>query len=101
MSWVINNLCAYKSVGNTAGVSVLNNRWFASIVVRFKLCQQEMIRNAYRYVHGVINSSQHLHHELRVQQHAIARFPPKLLLLPGEATYTQPEGGTHTVILVS
>lgn len=44
----------------------------------------------------MINSSQHLHHELRVQQHAVARLPPKLLLLPGEATYTQPEEGINT-----
>lgn len=43
----------------------------------------------------MINGSQHLHHELRVQQHAVARFPPKLLLLPGETTHTQPEEGTH------
>lgn len=53
-----------------------------------------------RYLHGVIDSSQHLHHELRVQQHTVARFPPKLLLLPGEATYTQPEQGRHTYTVI-
>lgn len=45
-------------------------------------------------VHGVVDSSQHLHHKLGVQQHAVTRFPPELLLLPGEATHTQPEGET-------
>lgn len=50
----------------------------------------------WRNIHGVIDGSQHLHHELRVQQHTVTRFPPELLLLPGEATYTQPEEGTHT-----
>ncbi len=44
----------------------------------------------------MIDSSQHLHHELGVQQHAVARFSPKLLLLPGEATYAQPEERTVT-----
>lgn len=47
-------------------------------------------------VHGVVDGCQHLHHELGVQQHAVTRFPPELLLLPGEATHTQPEGETQT-----
>lgn len=49
-------------------------------------------------VHGVVDSSQHLHHELGVQQHAVTRFPPELLLLPGEATHAQPEGKTQNIL---
>lgn len=45
-------------------------------------------------VHSVINSSQHLHHELRIQQHAVARLPPKLLLLSREATNAHSEKGS-------
>lgn len=44
----------------------------------------------------MIDGSQHLHHELGVQQYAVTWFPPELLLLPGEATYTQPKEETHT-----
>lgn len=46
-----------------------------------------------QYVHSMINSCQHLHHELWVQQHAVARFSPKLLLLSREATHTHSEEG--------
>lgn len=49
-------------------------------------------------VHGVVDGGQHLHHELRVQQHAVAGFPPELLLLPGETAHAQPGGGTQTPV---
>lgn len=49
----------------------------------------------------MIDSGQHLHHELGVQQYTVARFPPELLLLPGEATHTQPEEGAHTCRVTS
>lgn len=59
--------------------------------MNIKLINAKGLQLFCRYIHSVIDGSQHLHHELGVQQHAVARFPPKLLLLPGEATYTQPE----------
>lgn len=38
----------------------------------------------------MIDSSEHLHHELRIQHHAVTGFLPRLLLLPWKPTHTQP-----------
>lgn len=46
----------------------------------------------------MVDGSQHLHHELGVQQHAVAGFPPELLLLAGETAHAQPGGGTQTPV---
>lgn len=40
--------------------------------------------------HGMINCSQHLNHELRVQSHTVARLLPNLLMLLWASGYTQP-----------
>lgn len=43
----------------------------------------------------MIHSSQHLDHELWVQEHTVAGFSPQLLLLPREATNAQPVARTQ------
>lgn len=52
-------------------------------------------------VHGVIDGSEHLNHELWVEQHAVAWFPPELLLLTGKTANTQPEEETHVCTHIS
>lgn len=46
----------------------------------------------------MVDGGQHLHHELGIQQHAVAGLPPQLLLLPGETAHAQPGGGTQTPV---
>lgn len=59
--------------------------------LHFIVLQKNLLLQLYKYIHGMIDSSQHLHHELGVKQNTVAGLPPELLLLPGESTYTQPE----------
>lgn len=50
------------------------------------------------HLHGMIDSTEHLHHKLGVQYHAVTGFPPCLLLLPWKPAHTQPT--TNTTLLV-